>query len=152
MKRKSDRNRCRALNKDGEPCRAAATPGGLCFFHANPNMPRELGRIGGRRNRHFPISSSPIARLDTANAVRDEVSRLIEDIHSGKIHHRVGSSLAPLLSLQLRAIEISELELRIAKLEHSSHTERVEQPPTHDGERSDAGMNGSHTSKEGEQK
>jgi Family of unknown function (DUF5763) len=44
--------RCQALTKAGKPCRAAATEGGLCFFHANPSKAVELGRIGGLKNRH----------------------------------------------------------------------------------------------------
>ena len=45
--KKSD-SRCQGRTKSGKPCRAAATAGGLCFFHANPNKASELGRIGGR--------------------------------------------------------------------------------------------------------
>jgi hypothetical protein len=37
---------CKALAKTGKPCRAAATAGGLCFFHANPAKASELGRSG----------------------------------------------------------------------------------------------------------
>lgn len=39
--------RCKAQAKSGKRCGAAATAGGLCFFHANPNKASELGRIGG---------------------------------------------------------------------------------------------------------
>jgi hypothetical protein len=40
-------SRCKGQTKSGNPCRAAAIAGGLCFFHANPNKTSELGRIGG---------------------------------------------------------------------------------------------------------
>ena len=50
-------------------------------------------------------------------AVRDTVARLIADVHSGKLHPRVAASFSPLLSLQLRAIETTDLEQRIARLE-----------------------------------
>ena len=40
---------CKAKTKKGSPCRAAATEGGLCFFHANPNKAAELGRVGVER-------------------------------------------------------------------------------------------------------
>jgi len=52
MKPMSSNSRCKANTKEGRPCRAAATEGGLCFFHANPNKAVELGRIGGRKNGH----------------------------------------------------------------------------------------------------
>ena len=45
------------------------------------------------------------------------MARLIDDVYSGKVHLRVASGLAPLLSLQLRAIESTELEERVEKLE-----------------------------------
>ncbi len=111
-------NRCKAKTKSGKPCGAAATAGGLCFFHANPNKASELGRIGGRTNRHAAGGNGdPLPTLDNALAVRDTVARLIADVYAGKIHPRIASGLAPLLNLQLRAIETTDLEQRIAKLE-----------------------------------
>ena len=55
--------------------------------------------------------------MDNAIAVRDAVARLIADVHAGKLHPRVAAGLAPLMNLQLRAIETSNLELRVEKLE-----------------------------------
>jgi len=49
--------------------------------------------------------------------VRDAVARLIADIYSGKLQPRLAAGLAPLLNLQLRAIEIADLEVRLARLE-----------------------------------
>lgn len=111
-------SRCKAKAKSGKPCRAAATAGGLCFFHANPNKASELGRIGGRGNRHAAAESpDPLPTLDNALAVRDTVARLIADVYAGKLHPRIAAGLAPLLNLQLRAIETTSLEQRLAKLE-----------------------------------
>jgi hypothetical protein len=42
------------------------------------------------------------------------VARLIADVHSGKVHPRLAAGLAPLMN---RAIETSNLELRVEKLE-----------------------------------
>jgi hypothetical protein len=128
MKPEKSDSRCRANTKGGSPCRAAATEGGLCFFHANPNKASELGRIGGQKNRHAAAeAAAALPTLDTALAVRDTVARLIDDIYAGKIHPRVAAGLAPLLNLQLRAIETSDLERRLAKLEKLlAKTEREE--------------------------
>jgi len=118
MGTKQGENRCKARTKAGKPCRAATTEGGLCFFHANPNKASELGRIGGRGNRHeHPEGCDPLPKVDTAIAVRDTVARLIADVYSGKLPPKVATSLAPLMNLQLRAIETSDLEERLAKLE-----------------------------------
>ena len=50
-------------------------------------------------------------------AVRDTVARLIADLYAGKLHPRVAAGLAPLLNLQLRAIEVADLDQRLTKLE-----------------------------------
>jgi hypothetical protein len=42
---------------------------------------------------------------------------LIADIYAGKIHPRIAAGLAPLMNLQLRAIETTDLERRLAKVE-----------------------------------
>ena len=119
MTEKNSNSRCQSLTKSGKPCRAAATSGGLCFFHANPNKASELGRIGGRSNR--PLAGvnpeAPALALESATAVRDTVARLIADLYAGKLHPRVAAGLGPLLNLQLRAIEKTDVERRIADIE-----------------------------------
>lgn len=110
--------RCKGHTKQGNPCRAAATSGGLCFFHANPNKASELGRIGGKKNRRAVTQNAdPLPALDNALAVRDTVARLIADVFSGKLSPKIAAGLTPLLSLQLRAIEATDLALRISKVE-----------------------------------
>jgi len=57
--------------------------------------------------------------LITVAAVLDAVARLITDVHAGRLHPKVAASLGPLLNLQLRVIETTELERRIARIETS---------------------------------
>jgi uncharacterized protein DUF5763 len=65
MTAKNQAHRCKAKTKSGKPCRAAATAGGLCYFHANPDKASELGRIGGRSNRHSASEAAdPLPALD----------------------------------------------------------------------------------------
>ena len=45
------------------------------------------------------------------------MARLIADVHSGKVHPKVAAGLAPLMNLQLRAIETSNLELQLARID-----------------------------------
>jgi hypothetical protein len=113
-------NCCKGRTKAGNPCRAAATDGGLCFFHANPNKASELGRIGGRSNRRAAGRCDPLPTLDNAVALRDTAARLIADVIAGKVHPRVAAGLAPLMNLQLHAIKTADLEQRLAKLEQQS--------------------------------
>lgn len=110
-------SRCQAVTKSGRPCRAAAMKGGLCFFHANPNKAVELGRIGGKKNGLVRVGLDPLPNLDSAIAIRDTVARLISDVYLGKLHPRIAAGLAPLMHLQMRAVEKTGLERRLAKLE-----------------------------------
>ena len=113
--------RCTGKTKSGKPCRAAATDGGLCFFHANPNKASELGRIGGRKNGHvFAANSVPLPPLDSAGGIREAVSRLAAEVYAGTMDPKAASALVPLLNIQLRAIETAEIERRIALLQSSS--------------------------------
>jgi hypothetical protein len=81
MSAKNLESRCKAVAKSGKPCRAAATAGGLCFFHANPNKASELGQIGGKSNRHATTGGAdPLPKLENAVAVRDALGQLIADV------------------------------------------------------------------------
>lgn len=93
--------------------------GGLCYFHANPAKAAELGRIGGRKHglASTPSSSEPLLKLDSASALRDLGARLIADVHAARLHPRLAAGLAPLLQFQLRAIQTSNMEQRLTRLE-----------------------------------
>ena len=77
----------------------------------------ELGRIGGKKNGHIRAGLDPLPNLDNAMAIRDTVARLIADVYAGKLHPRIAAGLAPLMHLQLRVLEKTELEKRLGKLE-----------------------------------
>jgi len=50
-------------------------------------------------------------------AIRDTVARLISDVYAGKLHPRIAAGLAPLMQLQLRVLDKTEFEKRLAKVE-----------------------------------
>jgi hypothetical protein len=78
----------------------------------------ELGRIGGRRERLSTTeNAAPLPKLENATAVRDTVAQLIAEVYAGKMNPRVAASLAPLLNLQLRATETTDLEQRVRRVE-----------------------------------
>ena len=124
MKHSRTRNDCKGTTTQGKRCRAAAMEGGLCFFHANPDKAAELGRIGGRSKR--PVLSErmdsldPLPALDNAKAVRDMVNRLVREVYSDRLNPRIATGLASLLQLQLRAIQVTELEQRLCDLEKAN--------------------------------
>lgn len=49
--------------------------------------------------------------------MQDAVEKLIADVYAGKLPPRVAAGLAPLLNLQLRAVEATNLERRLEKVE-----------------------------------
>ena len=114
---KTSKPLCQSLTKSGKPCRAAATEGGLCFFHANPNKAVELDRIGEKKNGHLQVGLDLPPCLDNAMAIRDTVARLIADVYAGKLQLRIAAGLVPLMHLQLRVLEKTEIEKRLGKLE-----------------------------------
>jgi hypothetical protein len=135
MNTERNETRCKARTKAGKPCRAAATGGGLCFFHANPNKASELGRIGGRKNRHTAAGGvDALPASDNAIAVRHNLARWAAELYSGKLSPGTARGLASLLTLQLRVIETADLERRLAMLEKkSSAVTDPAEPPDADG-------------------
>lgn len=117
MVTKKHGHRCIGKTKLGKPCRAAATEGGLCYFHANPSKATELGRIGGKSKCPAAEGVLEIQALKTAGAVLDATEQLIRDVYSGKVRRDIADTVATLLNLQLRAIKTTEHEARLAALE-----------------------------------
>jgi hypothetical protein len=113
-------NRCAGITKTGKPCQAAATDGGLCFFHANPNKASELGRIGGRKKHNPGVENTEAPEVKTAIDLQNLVERLIADVWTRKLDPRTAGGLVPLLGLRLRTLEIFDLDVRLKKLEQGA--------------------------------
>ncbi len=113
-----NKSRCKAKTRAGKPCGAAATACGLCFFHANPDKARELGRSGGRKNRRSGSQNlDPSFTLDTARAIRDAGERLFKEVRAGEVTPRTAEALASILRLQGSVIPVTDLEQRVQELE-----------------------------------
>ena len=113
----ANKNRCRATTKNGNPCQAAATGGGLCFFHANPKKASELGQIGGRKNRRRSVEMDPLPPLENVMAIRTTLQRIISETYSGRLPSRTAAILGPLLNGLLRVIESADYEQRLTQIE-----------------------------------
>jgi len=133
MTSNTEDTRCKGVNKQGRPCRAAATASGLCFFHANPGKASELGRIGGRRNRHVMADNvDPLPVVVNEFSVRDIVARLVADVDADKIHPKKATSLTRLLNLQLRAFSALDQaqKLFVQRPYNWRRTEKKSETPT----------------------
>ena len=125
------KNRCQGRTKLDQPCRAAATSGGLCFFHANPNKASELGRKGGRRKRHVMLhDADPLPALNSVESVRNFIARLTAEVYSGDKHPSLARGLAALLLLQLRVLHDADVEERLAILEEKlAKSDKISREP-----------------------
>src|SRR5437016_1972227 len=107
---------CKGKTRTGAACRAPAGSGGLCFFHANPDSVRALGRIGGRKNRRS-IADLQVPDNMTAADIRNVTVQAVRLLLSGDMHARESSALAQLCNSLYRFIPTADLEARVTMLE-----------------------------------
>jgi len=113
MNKKSRRGYCKGETKEGKPCRAAATAGGLCFFHANPDKASELGRIGGQKNRRaVPSDFEGLLNIEPVFAIRNTLAHLFDEVYAGRLEVKVVRELIRLLSLYGRVAHEANAEAR----------------------------------------
>src|SRR5438874_12118278 len=88
-------------------------------FHANPQRAAELGRLGGRKNRHYPdsLEPAPTNPPKSADDVRSLLAETMASVHARRLDHKVGIVLASLGKALLEAIEVADLEGRVKALE-----------------------------------
>ena len=110
--------RCHGTNKQGQPCGARAMECGYCYLHAHPEMAAQLGRAGGKQNRHAVDGlSTPLPALDSVASVKAAIAHVIADVHAKRLPPRIATGVAPLFNILLRALDTEEQEERLRKLE-----------------------------------
>ena len=107
---------CKGKTKTGAPCRAPAGPGGLCFFHANPDSAKALGQIGGRKNRRSVVDLQVPDNMTAADVCK-VTGQAIRLLLSGELRAREASALAQLCNSLYRVIPTADLEARVTMLE-----------------------------------
>ena len=116
----SSKGRCQSITKAGKPCRAAATEGGLCYFHANPAKAVELGRIGGRKNGRVQVEEVPeLPKLDSVCALRDALAQMIADVHRRRLHPSAAAGLAQLSNALIRTMQVTNIEASVKEMEET---------------------------------
>jgi hypothetical protein len=121
--------RCQARRRDGSPCKADAHPGKrFCCFH-NPALAAERAegrRRGGVVRTRTAVTlpaDAPDLPLRTAGDIVRALGLTFNHVRTGRLDARVGNCLGVLAGVLLRAVEVGELEERIAALE-ARHTGR----------------------------
>jgi hypothetical protein len=111
---------CMGKTKAGNNCRAAAGPGGLCYFHANPETAKRLGQIGGMKNRKFSGIDMQVPDNITATDLCKLEVQVVRGLLSGDIPAREATAVAQIFNLLHRHLPTADLEKRIALLEEAS--------------------------------
>ena len=92
---------------------------GLCFFHAHPEKLAELGREGGRKNRHWTSDDQDFA-MKALRSTGDVVSLLEETINrvrQGPFDLRAANTIGFLSGTLLKALDEWRIERHLLNLE-----------------------------------
>lgn len=110
--------KCHAKNKAGKPCSAPAVgTTNRCVMHSGKAA--ELGRRGGRRRTVYsPDGLKEFSPPKSAADLRDMLAQSIVEIRTGKLDPKLANSISYLGAGFLRAMELADLERRLADLEN----------------------------------
>jgi general stress protein YciG len=119
LKRRTAVNgKCRAATKAGRHCAAPAIRGGIyCALHNDPDRAAQLGRKGGANNRKVYEGNEEIRPPQNACDVKNLLAEAMAQIRTGRMDPKLGTTLGYLGMSLLKAIETSDIEERLEKLE-----------------------------------
>ena len=114
---------CVAITKSGKQCRAAAVTGSpLCAIHADPGRAAELGRLGGRKNRHYVETADiQIPAPESPADVEKMLAQAAVDLLAGKLDPKRAHALTYIGHTLLKAMAGAELDQRLSRLEEQLH-------------------------------
>jgi hypothetical protein len=115
--------KCKFRKKNGARCAADAQTGkDMCVFHdpsrgEDGHRARRTGGINSRRAPAVLPPDTPDSPLESASNISTLIAESINQLRRGQLDPRVANAIGYLASVQLRSLEQSRLEERIAKLE-----------------------------------
>lgn len=121
----SDRQRCVAVRKDGQPCTAFAVQGSRCVGH------RPAAQAARRKGGQASARSARLGKLVPPRllAVYDSLELALGEVHSGELDPRAATAMASLAGAMVRVLTAGELEERVRQLEnHAAPPGREELP------------------------
>src|SRR5690348_17685470 len=131
----ADPTSCGAKNMQGDPCRAPATESGFCYVHSKPGRAAEIGREGGRRNRHFvDPTQPPLPDLSTTAGLCDAMALIIKRAYDGELSARRMAPLVPLFGMLERLQPAIRVEERLKDLENRLAAQSSVQTASSEGE------------------
>jgi general stress protein YciG len=126
--------KCRAETRAGRPCAAPAVRGGIyCALHNDPQRAAELGRKGGTRGRKvYESAEREVSAPHNARDVKNLLAEVMAEIRAGKMDPKLGTTLGYLGTSLLKAIETSDLEERLERLENGLNNPSQKVGENHD--------------------
>jgi hypothetical protein len=111
---------CQAKTKAGGPCAAPVLrEGNCCALHADPERAAQLGRKAGTKNRRaYEANEWKGSAPQNACDVKNLLAEAMAEIRAGRMDPKLGTTLGYLGTSLLKAIETSDIEERLEKLEH----------------------------------
>ena len=112
---------CQFLKPNGIPCGAFAVgKGTYCYFH-DPDVP-EIEKTAARARGGLSTGSTgkeplPAIDLSTARDAMNLFCRTINELRAGLIDVRVANCIGFLTGQFIRAVELTEVEEKLAKIE-----------------------------------
>jgi hypothetical protein len=117
------RRRCQARRDDGHSCGATPNASGLCFWH-DPEQAQEAAearRLGGlRRRKESTVSRAyEFEGLDSVSKITRIMEIAVVDTLSQENSLSRSRTLAYLVQVALKALEVGDMEERLGALEET---------------------------------
>src|SRR5271166_3439852 len=94
-RRTAANGKCRAATKAGRQCAAPVIRGDVyCALHSDPTKAAELGRKGGRANRHTYETLREVAAPQSVGDVKRMLAQAMADVLAGRIDPKLGTTVA----------------------------------------------------------
>jgi hypothetical protein len=114
---------CKAKTKAGNPCRALPGPDGYCTFHspARADAQRAAHVRGGKASPTRVLKLDGAATLATAADVKELLAKVMLEVFNAPAApqnlYRKARTVGYLAGVLLKALELTEIEERLAALE-----------------------------------
>ena len=113
--------RCQHIKSDGNRCGMPAAGGSKFCYRHDPDIPEEeklaASRKGGLGNRARADVALGKIELKSVHDVLNLLKLVTEEMLNGRLDQRVAATTGYLMNVALRALEGSNLEDRVKKLE-----------------------------------
>lgn len=110
--------KCEALTAAGAKCRANALRNSqFCLLHGDAERAKLLGARGGRNRARTVPDLKRFPPPMTADAVREQAARCIQELRSGDLDAKTATAVFNGMSILLRVIQATDIEMRLKRLE-----------------------------------